>query len=398
MVRLTIIVPVYNVEKYIAQCLESLVHQTLKNVEIICVNDGSSDRSGAICDDYAKKYSNVRVIHKENEGVTKARITGLKDATSDYVAFVDSDDWIEPELYSKLLEKMMNYKCDFVSSGYLCDMENTVSHEYNTIPEGIYNTQEDGYKFYQTMIYNGKAFNHGILRSCCAKIFRKDLLLEQISKVSPVIKYGEDAVTVYSYLLKCKKVYIFHYAGYHYRQRANSAIGKQYSDYFMQVQEIYTCIKREICNHPAKEYLVNQMNQYISELLLYGINYLSDIKQTIHIPYYNFPDNLLIKNKRILLYGAGKVGQAFYQQFRTDKLCSIVGWVDKNPDRYKNILAEVKGLDQINQISFDLLIIALRYQEIAMIIKQELIQNGINPDKIIWKQPVDFFEYYSCIK
>lgn len=115
----SIIVPVYRAEGYLKQCVESLLTQTYPNLDIILVDDGSPDRSGAICDDYAAKYSCVRVIHKCNEGAGLARKTGLEHATGEYVLFVDGDDWLEPDTVAVCLERALADGADCVMFGYI---------------------------------------------------------------------------------------------------------------------------------------------------------------------------------------------------------------------------------------------------------------------------------------
>ena len=105
MAKVSVIVPVYNVEKYLKQCLDSIVDQTLEDLEIVLVDDGSVDSSGTICDEYAKKDTRIRVIHKENGGLSDARNAGLKYVTSPYVGFIDSDDYIDLDFYCGLLKK-----------------------------------------------------------------------------------------------------------------------------------------------------------------------------------------------------------------------------------------------------------------------------------------------------
>ena len=100
---ISVIVPIYNVEKYIKKCIDSIINQTYKNLEIILVNDGSPDECGKICDEYERIDSRIVVIHKENGGLSDARNAGLKVMHGKYVAFVDSDDWIEPEMYLSLI-------------------------------------------------------------------------------------------------------------------------------------------------------------------------------------------------------------------------------------------------------------------------------------------------------
>ena len=115
--KISIIIPVYQVEKYIKRCLDSILSQTYSNLEIILIDDGSRDMSGKICDEYAIKDSRIKVIHQDNAGVSVARNKGLDICTGDYVTFVDSDDFLEPFMYEKMMEKVTEYNCDVV----MCD-------------------------------------------------------------------------------------------------------------------------------------------------------------------------------------------------------------------------------------------------------------------------------------
>ncbi len=114
---ISIIVPVYNVEKYLDRCVESIVNQTYTNIEIILVDDGSPDNCPTICDEWAKKDNRIRVIHKANGGLSDARNAGLAVASGEYIAFVDSDDWIDTQMYKVLYESIINTKSDIASCG-----------------------------------------------------------------------------------------------------------------------------------------------------------------------------------------------------------------------------------------------------------------------------------------
>lgn len=116
--KVSVIIPVYNVEKYLRHCLESVIGQTHQNLEIILINDGSKDQSGAICDEYAAKDSRIRVVHQENAGVSRARNRGLELATGDYYHFLDSDDYIERDTYEYLLNKMQENGAEAIALEY----------------------------------------------------------------------------------------------------------------------------------------------------------------------------------------------------------------------------------------------------------------------------------------
>ena len=115
---LTVVIPVYNVEKYLKRCIESILIQEWKNYDILLVDDGSTDNSPQICDDYAKAYEFISVIHKKNGGLSAARNTGISHAEGEYVYFPDSDDWIEPDTFISLAEVVESQKFDIISFNF----------------------------------------------------------------------------------------------------------------------------------------------------------------------------------------------------------------------------------------------------------------------------------------
>ncbi len=115
---ISVIIPIYNVEKYLNQCIHSVISQTYRNIEVILVDDGSTDSSGTICDNYAMNDSRIHVIHQDNAGAGAARNTGLKEAAGEYIAFVDSDDWLEPDAFSYMITILDQNKADVVQCGF----------------------------------------------------------------------------------------------------------------------------------------------------------------------------------------------------------------------------------------------------------------------------------------
>lgn len=146
---ISIIVPVYNVEKYLSKCLDSLVNQTYENIEIVCVDDGSTDSSGAICDEYAKKDARIKVIHKENGGLSDARNAGLEAINGEYVMFIDSDDWIDIDTCEQCINTLERYDVDLILWSYIREYDN------NTKPKRLF---EHGSKYFSNKEAKEKIF------------------------------------------------------------------------------------------------------------------------------------------------------------------------------------------------------------------------------------------------
>ena len=121
MVELSVIVPIFNVEKYLPQCVESILNQTYNKLEIILVDDGSTDSCGAMCNDYAKRDKRVKVLHKNNGGLVSARKAGIEIAQGNYITYVDGDDWLSPNTYEVLMRYILETKADIVTAGFIED-------------------------------------------------------------------------------------------------------------------------------------------------------------------------------------------------------------------------------------------------------------------------------------
>lgn len=150
--RISIVIPVYQVENYIKRCLDSILSQTYSNLEIILIDDGSRDMSGKICDEYVIKDSRVKVIHQDNAGVSVARNKGLDICTGDYVTFVDSDDFLEPLMYEKMMEKVTEYNCDVVMCDCVKD-DGVIQTPYtHDIRAGFYNYNQLKEEYYPHLL------------------------------------------------------------------------------------------------------------------------------------------------------------------------------------------------------------------------------------------------------
>ena len=149
---ISVIVPVYNSEKYLKRCIDSILNQTYKAIELILVDDGSPDNCGKICDEYAKKDKRVRVIHKTNAGVSAARNSGLEIASGNYATFVDSDDYIEPEMYGNMMEKVHQDNCDVVMCDCIKDFTDHSEIYTHDIRAGFYDKEQLVNEYYPHLL------------------------------------------------------------------------------------------------------------------------------------------------------------------------------------------------------------------------------------------------------
>lgn len=215
MPKLSVIVPVYKVEPYINKCVDSILNQTYKNLEIILVDDGSPDNCGKICDEYAEKDNRVRVIHKENGGLSDARNFALDIVAGEYVSFIDSDDWIEKEMYAETLAYIEKHNLDVICTD-VCEVR----------PNKTFTR----HKFDSDKVFTGKEALGMILtdvidNSVCNKVFKRELW-DGIR--FPYARRFEDVATTYKVFHKSAKVGYMRKAYYHYFKREGSIIASSF--------------------------------------------------------------------------------------------------------------------------------------------------------------------------
>lgn len=219
--KISVIIPVYNVDKFLSECLESVINQTYNNIEIVLIDDGSTDESGKICDEYGAKDKRIKVIHQKNMGVSIARNTGIKLAKGDYITFVDSDDIINPK-YIELLSSHANNNTLSMGNILLFDkkiVDRPVKKDFIIL-------RKDFIKLSELFLLNSpccRLYNLNIIRSNHL-LFKEDLSL------------GEDLLFNLEYLKYIDKIFFINQDLYYYRQFYNDSLSSKYNDKMMQIQ------------------------------------------------------------------------------------------------------------------------------------------------------------------
>ncbi len=393
--KVSLIITIYNKEKFLNQCLKSSVQQTYENLEIICVDDGSTDGSQDICKKYEKEFDNIKFIYKHHQGSIDARLTGVEAATGKYIGFMDGDDWIDKDYIEKLYYGIKESDSDLIETGFVLEWTNKTQEVISKLVPGVYDTIANNYEFYTHMMYADKYQSFGIMPSLCVKLMRRDMLLESIRKVDSQIKVGDDLAITFHYVLECKKVCVLDYIGYHYRQLEDSLLHREHDDFFIQIHRIYSSLYKKAKTHPVSLVLIEQINNYISQLIINAINTYTDIRKSIQIPYFKFPVEKIKEFSRIAIYGAGMVGEAYYRQLTAGNAFEVVYWADQNTgvSKYNRIM--VGDIEDLKNIGYDIVLIAIKEEKTAREIKNNLMQHGIEADKIVWERPVSMYEYYK---
>lgn len=218
--KISVIIPVYNTCGELSKCLESVCNQTYKDLEIICVDDGSTDGSGIILDGFAEKDKRVIVIHQKNKGESNARNEGLKRSTGNYIAFVDCDDWIDSKMYEDMISVMKNEDLDMVAVSWYKELENQSLEIYNELPilEQAFGQEQLLNYIYKRDSYRGFAYMWN-------KLYRREVLFDDEDKIilfDESLKLGGDVLYLAQLVLNVKKAKYINNSYYHYRQRESS--------------------------------------------------------------------------------------------------------------------------------------------------------------------------------
>lgn len=384
---ISVIIPIYNAQKYLSKCLDSVVNQSYSELEIILVDDGSTDESGKICDEYAMNDKRIKVIHKKNAGLVAARKTGLMASTSKYIAYVDADDWIEPNMMERMYSIMVQEDVDIVMCGRYEDTENLCRSVFHGFREGRYDKEELIRLIYPNMICNGGFFEWGILPNLWDKLYKRECLEEFQMNVDDRLTMGEDAACVYPTILNANSIYIMHECLYHYRQSSLSMV-KQASDIYLtrkRFEALYCSVRRSFEEY---KHIYDLREQWIEYMLFLMIPRAEQLYDGIEKLDYLFPFSEVMKGSNIILYGMGTYGQLLYRYLEHSKFVNVVSCVDRN---YKELAKQglpVESVDNIENINCDMIVIASSFMKVRNTIYNDLVKRY--PDKriITWDEKI----------
>lgn len=374
----SVIVPVYNSSIFLHKCIQSILNQTYKNIELILVNDGSIDDSGYICDEYANSDDRIKVIHKSNGGLVSARKTGITNSKGEYILYVDGDDWIENDLIKSYLDTIIKYNADIVVSSHIVNLEGRIDEFKNTLPIGFYDKDRLIKEVYPNMIYTGKFSQFGIFSYSWGKLYKRHIVLENQLKIREDITIGEDALCVYPSLVDANSIVILDQPYYNYRQRADSLIKTLRSIDISKMQSIYDDLKEIFYKKGVLDIMLPQLQQYLLSLLIINTRGPNSENTTQLYPF----DRIKLGDK-VIIYGGGTFGQHIYKKINNSKICSIVKWIDERYEHYSRLDLPVTGLKNINSKKFDVAIIALIDEDNSNKARLKLIECGVSEEKIV---------------
>ncbi|HGJ7601762.1 TPA: glycosyltransferase family 2 protein [Streptococcus pneumoniae] len=293
--KVSVIIPVYNVEKYLRRCLDSVVNQTYKDIEVILVNDGSPDNSKEICEEYVAKYSNIQLINQKNAGLGAARNTGLQYITGNAVTFVDSDDWLELDAIEYYVASMKKSDADIVVTQMIRKKEYFSNEGTNgtTIKEEVLNQEQFAKKYF-------KIDGNNIEYYACAKLYKREIAIEV---KYPVGLFAEDVPAAFGYIIRSQKIFYSTKVTYNYFFNDNSLTAK-FTDKDFDLEKIWDLVVEEAKVYGNEDYILYaKVNRYRIDFNLLCRIALSENKSDIE----KYSQEIVVllgkvkENKKILL-------------------------------------------------------------------------------------------------
>lgn len=376
---ISVIVPIYHVEEYLEECIQSIISQTYHHLEIILVDDGADDGCGEICDKYAELDERIKVIHQENKGLDGARKAGISAATGEYVGYVDGDDWIEPEMYQRLIEFAKKYDVDVVESGVIDSWTSQSKFRVSYLAEGVYKGEKFEQEIEPRLLYCGKFFRYGISPYLWSKLFKKEKLqkyqlLEEILNCT-----ADDVVVTMPCVANTKSLYITHSCYYHYRVRTNSGKRRENVERVMNFINSRGLLKNRFVETKLMDEADKQIDYFTMYWLLMNGPYVFDDldSEIILVPFGG-----IHRKSRIVVYGAGAAGMHMHNYLERIS-ANVVAWLDKNYISLQDTI-EVFAPSAIKELDFDYVVISILRGELVDDVRRELKKLGVAEEKILW--------------
>lgn len=389
----SIIIPIYNAEKWLDRCISSVINQTYQNIEIILVNDGSIDSSGEICKKYCELDKRVKYYFQCNQGVAKVRKNGAKFASGKYIGFVDADDYIDADFYQKMMECSGNYDL-IITQWYRDDGRNT-RRAYDKLAVGAYDTQADmdfllDHLMNVSSVGGRVSVKSGIAAYTFSKLYKASIAKEALNEIDETIALVEDIDFTYRHILKCKSVLITDICGYHYTIWNGSESHKidRNCNYLRNVCKLYKSLLPVFEAHPRHDMLLSQWQFKISAMITKAPNRMGFPSETQNRAFF-FPFCNMMNEKNIVLYGGGPVGRVYWHQILKYKMCKSALWVDPHWESLRRAgYVELFPVDALQTAVYDYVIIAVSCAEKASQVKRDLFNLGVGEERILWREPL----------
>ena len=344
---ISVIVPIYNVEKYLYRCVDSILQQSYVNLEVILVDDGATDHCGKICDDYSKFDSRIKVVHKRNGGLVSARKAGAAVASGDYVVNVDGDDWVEKDYFENFARAFHRYDPDIIySTKHYKDYYN-----HSDVIKVDLLDQKEMYRIYSGEYGFLKCEESNVTYGLWLVCVKRNLYVQVQNSIDDNIVQCEDVSCIVRLMARTDKVLFINEGGYHYVQRKNSLMHTKRK--FMDIvlwDTLHDLERLGISKSCGFQNVVTGMCGIIKLSTEFGQLQKKEYD-------YLFPYRNVKKGSSVVVYGAGSLGKLIIGHILESKQFYLAAWVDSN-ERSEISGIEIKPVDHLLGIKYDKIIIA----------------------------------------
>lgn len=362
---ISIIVPVYNAALYLEECLESLQAQTYADVEVVLVDDGSTDVSASICQPFCQRDARFHLFRQQNGGQNAARKAGVERARGTWVLFVDADDYVAPGMCATLMQRQQETQADMV---YGCIQKVPGKQGENAYHgwDGVL----DGKTILRTVLPVGSTRNgkpqgvSGLGGGLCPILMKRERALNAFQHADMRIRYSEDLGCIFYLLLRAKRVAFVPDIVYYYRQTPGSALHARARSCLLSTKWLQAFLEQQFREQemlPEDWQIVQQA--LIRTLLCGGYEFFDDYPGIY--PFFQGP-----RGKRLAVYGAGVVGKEIVEKLTGFELA---GWFDRDCERYRSLGMDVRSPEDIEHCDFDVMVIAIQHPEIAEAVRKSLV-------------------------
>lgn len=379
---ISVIVPVYNAEQYIEECVQSILKQNYIVPEIILVDDDSSDKSGSLCDSLAERYGCIKTMHRKHGGITRARLAGVKASVGQWITFVDADDWIDENAYKDLV---LYKDCDVIMTGicrYIDAGQQIMQMPY--LKEGFYDKKKILSEIVPVMLWNPELKTWALDPSLCTKIFKREIILDYLEKAQETgSNYGEDSMVIFPMMFKAQSIQITRKIYYFHRQRPAGVIPPyiEEEEFISRLHKVYEYLKLQF----QKTGYWNIMQPQLDCFYIGGIELK---KRCYDYPVLEFsayfPIDRIPQNSEVILYGAGNIGRQYREQNFRYHFCNIISWVDTKYEKYQSNDIKIENPEIIKEMTFDYILIAVDSYYSAREIACYLKKMGVRQEQIVW--------------
>lgn len=354
---ISVIVPIYNLDAYLYQCISSIASQTYKHLEIMLVDDGSTDNALEICESFKKRDPRIKIIAKANGGLVSARKAGLNASTGEYVFYLDGDDWIDDDCIEQYYQYAKRHDADIVIGDYKREFIGNFVKMGNAVPPSLYDRSRIETEILPRMIYTGEFFHHGIKTYSWGKLYKRKLIEYLQNSVPNEIMVCEDAALLYPAIFNAKSIFISDIAKYNYRQRANSILKSTNFD-----QKEIGRLARAFNHLSGALNLQDSPSNFLYQLQAYFVA-ITIIRTGAFLSNHELFKKFALfgaieEGSRLCLYNSGSFGQHVFKHLTANQHFQFAAWFDSDFRENQLLGMKVDDPQSIQNYDFDYMLVA----------------------------------------